>query len=98
MTSVGTLMRARSLRKSSCHVGTQARLGSGRCARGDVPAGLDSLFADSGSEELVSVVEVFEKFGEERVTVRGYGFLDPFEDAAVNAFRVVRCLQQIRRD
>jgi hypothetical protein len=46
------------------------------------------------STREIRVVEILEKPGEERVTVRGHGFLDPVEDTAVHALRVVRRLQK----
>src|SRR5207245_9419203 len=56
--------------------------GKTRCGGGagsDVPAGLHGLFADALAQENIRVIEVFEKFGEERVTVRGGRFLDALE-------------------
>ena len=70
----------------------------GRGASGEVPACLDSLFANALAQQLIRIVEILEKIGEERVTVRGDGFLNPFEDAAVHALRVIRYLQQVRWD
>src|ERR1039458_2962141 len=98
MTSVGTSIRVRSLRKSSYHVGTQAETGRGRGGSCDVPAGLDGLIANALAQQEVRVVEILEEIGEERVTVCGDGLLDSLEDTAVHAFRVVRRLQQERRN
>src|SRR5258706_1832691 len=71
--------------------------GRGRGAGCEVPAGLHGLFADTLAEQKVRVVEVLEKVGEERVTICDDRFLNPVEDAAVHAFRIVRRLQQERR-
>src|ERR1035441_7028472 len=72
--------------------------GRGRGASCDVPAGLDGLIANALAQQEVRVVEILEEIGEERVTVCGDGILDSLEDAAVHAFRVVRRLQQERRN
>ena len=91
-------MYARSLRKSSCHAGTQARLAVAEAARRDIPARLDGLFADALAQQAIGVVEILEKLGEERVTVRGDGLLDTLEDAAIDAFRILRRLQEEGRN
>ena len=72
--------------------------GRGRGAGSDVPAGLHRLFADALTEQEVCIVEILEEIGEERVTVCGDRFLDSLEDTAVHALRVVRRLQQERRN
>src|SRR2546426_8058508 len=77
------------------HAGKTSR---GRCASGNVPAGLDSLFADALAQENIRIEEILEEFGEERIAVRGDSFLDPLEHTAVHALGVVGCLQQIRWD
>src|SRR6266853_100513 len=70
----------------------------GRSAGGSVPASLDNLFADALTQQKVRVVEILEEFSEERVTICDDRFLDAIEDSAIHALRVVRCLQQERRD
>src|SRR5258708_32634628 len=72
--------------------------GRGRGAGRHVPTGLHSLFADAFAQQEIGVVEILEKLGEERVTVRGDGLLDALEDRAVYALRVVGRLQQKGRD
>src|SRR5438093_1032693 len=54
----------------------------GRGAGCEVPACPHGLLTDTFSKQLIGVVEIFEKLGEESVTVGGYSFLDAFEDAA----------------
>src|SRR5215472_19317544 len=94
MTSVGTSMRTRSLRKSSCHVGTQARL-----AVADAPAATFQLAWTACSlmrfPRKTSTEEILEKLGEESIAVRSHGFLDSLEDTAIHALGVVTCFQQI---
>src|SRR5882672_7489835 len=75
-----------------------SKTGRGRSAGCDVPASLDDLFTDALAQQEVGVVEILEKLGEERVAVCGNGLLDSFEDTAVNALRIVCCLQQERWD
>jgi hypothetical protein len=48
------------------------------------------LFADTLAQQEVCVVEILEKVGKERVTVRDDRFLDALEYAGVYAFRVCR--------
>src|SRR5712691_1681939 len=72
--------------------------GGGRGTRCQVPASLDSLFADPFAQQQISVVEILEKLGKESVTVCDDGLLDSFEDAAVHSLRVVRRFEQERRD
>src|ERR1022692_4651825 len=79
-----------------CRDRSQAGRGGG--ARCHVPACLDSLFADALAQQEIRVVEILEELGEERVAVCGHGFLDPVEDTAIHALRVVRRLQQERWD
>jgi hypothetical protein len=54
---------------------------------------LDGLFADALAQQDVSIVEILEEIGEERVTVGSDGFLDSLEDTAVDASWVVWGLQ-----
>ena len=63
--------------------------GRGRGTGCQVPAGLNSLFADPFAQQEVGVIEILEKFGEKGVTVRDDSFLNTFEDATVYALRVV---------
>src|SRR5882762_4816588 len=71
---------------------------SRRSAGCNVPARLDGLFADAHTQQDVGVVEILEELGEERVTICNNGFLNAIEDSTVYALRVVRRLQQERRD
>src|SRR6266851_5715366 len=64
----------------------------------DVPARLNGLFADALAQQEICVVEILKEFGEERVTVCRDGLLDPLEDTAVHALRVVRRLQKEGRN
>jgi hypothetical protein len=50
--------------------------GGGRGARRDVPTGLNRLFADTLSQELIGVVEILEEGAEECIAVGGYGLFD----------------------
>src|ERR1700684_3167080 len=74
--------------------GDASEAGRSRGAGRHVPACVDSLFADALAQQEIRIVEILEKLGEERVTVRGDGFFDPLEDTAVHALRVIRRLQQ----
>src|SRR5579862_7265153 len=71
--------------------------GCGGCNRCHVPTRLHRLLANSLPKINVSVVEVFEKLGEERIPVGGHGFLNSIEYRTVDALRIVAGLEQIRR-
>src|ERR1039458_5181963 len=75
---------------------SKTRRRRGACC--NVPASLDGLFADALTQQEVRVVEILEKLGEERVTICDNGFLDAIEDRALHALRIVRRLQQERRN
>src|SRR6266404_6633499 len=70
--------------------------GGSRGASTDVPASLHGLFAHTLPQEDVSIVEILEELGEERITVSGHRFLDPSKDAAIHTLRVVARLEQER--
>jgi hypothetical protein len=69
--------------------GHASETGGSRGAGCYVPACLHSLFADALVEKEIRVVEILEELREERVAIRGDRFFDPFEDTAVNPFRIV---------
>jgi len=92
MTSVGTSIRARSWRKSSYHVATQARQAVAEAPAATFQLGLNGLFAHTLPQQEIRVVEILEKLAEERVAICGDGLLYPREDAAVHTLRVVRRL------
>src|SRR4030088_2921180 len=98
MTSVGTLMRGRSFRKSVPPPGDAIESAFGGGADTDVPASLDSLVTDTFAAQDIHVVEICKKGGKERRPVRNDGLLDPVEDTAVHPLRVVSRLQQERRE
>src|ERR1022692_4101723 len=77
------------------HTSKTRRGGGAGC---NVPASPDGLFADALTQEDIRVVEILEKLVEERVTISDNGFLDAIEDSAVHALRVVRRLEQERRN
>src|SRR3977135_3938134 len=77
------------------HTGKTCR-GRGTCR--NVPASLHHLFADALSQQEVCVVEILEKLGEERVAICDDGFLDAIEDTPIHAVRIVRRLEQERRN
>ena len=79
----------------SCDAG---EAGGGRGTRCQVPTCLHGLFRNALIQEQISVVEVLEKLREERVPVRGDGFLDSLEIAFVDTFRIFGRLQEERRD
>src|SRR6185369_4124555 len=71
--------------------------GGSRGAGGNVPTGLDGLFADALSQEHIAVVEILKEAGEEGVPVGRDRLPDSVEDAAIHAFRIVGGLEQVWR-
>jgi hypothetical protein len=69
-----------------------------RSASRDVPTGLNRLVSDALAQENICIEEVFEKLSKESVAVCGDSFLYSLKYAPVDAVRVVRRLEQIRRD
>jgi len=59
--------------KPGLHTGNT---GGGRGTRGNILARLDRLFADVLTQKNIRVVEILEKFGEERVSIRSHRFPD----------------------
>src|SRR5262249_35320798 len=49
-------------------------------------------------QQLIGVVEVLEKLGEEGIAVSNDGSLNAFENCGIDAFRIVRSLQQVGRN
>src|ERR1700691_2931014 len=74
--------------------GYASQTGCGEGPGRHIPASLDGLLADTLAQQEIRVIEILEELGEECVTIGGDVFLDPFEDTAVYALRVVRRLQQ----
>src|ERR1019366_508404 len=75
-----------------------SQTGRGRGLSGDVPTGLDGLFAHALAQQEIRVIEILEEIGEECITVCSDSFLDSLEDASVHAFRIIRRLRQERRN
>src|ERR1700688_58423 len=75
-----------------------SKTGRGGGSGCDVPASLDGLLADALAQQKIRVVEILEKVGEERVAVRGDGFLDSLEHTTVHTFLVVWRFEEKGRD
>src|SRR5664280_3020094 len=75
-----------------------SQTGRGRGVSGDVPTGLNGLFANALAQQEIRVIEILEEIGEECITVCSDSFLDSLENTAVHAFRIIRRFQQERRN
>src|SRR5215467_3599785 len=60
--------------------GNARKTGGRRGARRDIPCGLNGLLADALSQQLIGVVEVLEKLGEEGIAVSNDGSLNAFKN------------------
>jgi len=73
--------------------GHASQAGRGGSDGSGIPASLNRLLAYALPEMNVSIVEILEKLGEERIAVGGDGFLDTLEQAGVDAFGIVSGFQ-----